>query len=71
MAEAEDISWRAAALMDSGAAADSGAAMDLAEEHRGWISRNRYGCSYEIHTSLGISPACSLICWRRLNKPHP
>ncbi|MGP3952097.1 MerR family transcriptional regulator [Streptomyces sp. 7N604] len=40
------------ALMDAGAAPDSGEAMDLAEEHRQQISRNFYECTYEIHTGL-------------------
>ncbi|MFD5507020.1 MerR family transcriptional regulator [Streptomyces sp. NPDC127051] len=51
--EADEISRRFAALLDSGAAADSAEAMDVAEEHRGWIDRNCYPCSYEMHTCLG------------------
>ncbi|MBT2456359.1 MerR family transcriptional regulator [Streptomyces sp. ISL-86] len=51
--QAEDLNGRLAALMESGAAADSEEAMDLAEEHRGQISRNHYDCSYEMHTCLG------------------
>ena len=39
-------------VMDSGAPADSPAAMELAEEHRQLISRWFYDCSYEIHTGL-------------------
>jgi DNA-binding transcriptional MerR regulator len=53
MDEHQDISRRLAELMASGAAADSAAAMDLAEEHRGWIRGNHYDCSYEMHTCLG------------------
>ncbi|ARE75356.1 MerR family transcriptional regulator [Streptomyces sp. NPDC059558] len=53
LAEAGDINRRLAALMDAGAAAESEEAMDLAEEHRGWIDGNCYTCSYEMHTSLG------------------
>ncbi|MCJ1678206.1 MerR family transcriptional regulator [Streptomyces sp. APSN-46.1] len=52
-AEADDIHGRLTALMDSGAAPDSAPAMDLAEEHRGWMSRNHYECGYEMHTCLG------------------
>ncbi|MET9697137.1 MerR family transcriptional regulator [Streptomyces sp. NPDC006529] len=52
-AEAEDISRRLVALLDSGAPADSAPAMDLAEEHRGWMNRNHYTCSYEMHVCLG------------------
>ncbi|MEW2412665.1 MerR family transcriptional regulator [Streptomyces sp. NPDC046866] len=51
--EANGIHGRLAALMDSGAAAGSEAAMDLAEEHRGWLNRNHYTCAYEMHTCLG------------------
>ncbi|MDJ0386101.1 MerR family transcriptional regulator [Streptomyces sp. G-G2] len=53
LAEAEDINQRLAVLMDSGASAESERAMDLAEEHRGWIDGNCYTCSYEMHTCLG------------------
>ncbi|WP_446218586.1 MerR family transcriptional regulator [Micromonospora sp. IBHARD004] len=51
-AENEEWGRRVAAVMDSGAPADSPAAMDLAEEHRQLISRWFYECSYEIHTGL-------------------
>ncbi|MET7934728.1 MerR family transcriptional regulator [Streptomyces sp. NPDC005322] len=51
--EGDEISSRFIALMDSGAAPESGAAMDVAEEHRQWISRNYYDCTYQIHTCLG------------------
>ncbi|MFD9333615.1 MerR family transcriptional regulator [Streptomyces sp. NPDC060028] len=51
--QAQDVNRRLAALLDSGAAADSEQAMDLAEEHRGWISGNHYDCPYEMHTCLG------------------
>ncbi|MEV7510514.1 MerR family transcriptional regulator [Streptomyces sp. NPDC090085] len=50
---AEGINQRFAALMDSGAPADGEAAMDLAEEHRGWIDGSYYSCGYEMHTCLG------------------
>ncbi|MEU5810069.1 MerR family transcriptional regulator [Streptomyces sp. NPDC047718] len=52
-AEGEDLNLRLAALLDSGAAADSEEAMDLAEEHRAAIERNHYTCPYEMHTCLG------------------
>ncbi|MER5868273.1 MerR family transcriptional regulator [Streptomyces sp. NPDC002044] len=51
--QGDDLNRRLVALMDSGARAESEAAMDLAEEHRGWISGNHYTCSYEMHTCLG------------------
>jgi MerR family transcriptional regulator, thiopeptide resistance regulator len=38
--------------MDGGAPPDSARAMDLAEQHRGQISRWFYDCSYEIHRGL-------------------
>jgi DNA-binding transcriptional MerR regulator len=51
-AENEEWGRRVAAVLDSGAPADSAEAMDLAEEHRQLISRWFYECSYEIHTGL-------------------
>lgn len=53
MARAEDINRRLAALLDAGADPESEEAMDLAEEHRGWINASSYFCTYEIHVSLG------------------
>ncbi|MGW7354627.1 MerR family transcriptional regulator [Streptomyces sp. NPDC054784] len=50
--ELDDWNRRAVALLDSGAAADSAAAVELAEEHRQHIRRHHYECSYEIHTCL-------------------
>ena len=52
-AETGQLYQRAAGLMRSGVAADSAAAMGLAEEHRGQISRWFYDCPYEIHRGLG------------------
>jgi MerR family transcriptional regulator, thiopeptide resistance regulator len=52
-AEAEACGERLVAAMRSGAAPNSEAAMDVAEEHRQHISRWFYECSYEIHTGLG------------------
>ncbi|MEU9301379.1 MerR family transcriptional regulator [Streptomyces sp. NPDC048269] len=51
--QAADLNGRLAALLDSGTPADSEEAMDLAEEHRGWINGAYYSCTYEIHTCLG------------------
>ncbi|HEX5596941.1 MAG TPA: MerR family transcriptional regulator [Micromonosporaceae bacterium] len=48
----EEWGRRLVAVMESGAPADSPAAMELAEEHRQLISRWFYECSYEIHTGL-------------------
>ncbi|MFI7702814.1 TipAS antibiotic-recognition domain-containing protein [Nonomuraea sp. NPDC049480] len=53
MAEAAEISGRMAEAMRSGAPADGGLAMDLAEEHRAHITRWCYECTYEIHRGLG------------------
>ncbi|MFJ6696310.1 MerR family transcriptional regulator [Streptomyces sp. NPDC091272] len=44
---------RMAGLLDAGVAADSEQAMDVAEEHRGFISGNHYECGHEMHSSLG------------------
>ncbi|MFG2681826.1 MerR family transcriptional regulator [Streptomyces sp. NPDC048392] len=51
--EADEINRRFVALMDDEAPADSDAAMDAAEEHRRWMSRNHYDCGYEMHTCIG------------------
>jgi DNA-binding transcriptional MerR regulator len=51
--EGDAVNARLVALMEAGEEPDSGAAMDAAEEHRGWISRNHYDCSHEMHTCLG------------------
>ncbi|MET9886023.1 MerR family transcriptional regulator [Streptomyces sp. NPDC006430] len=51
--QADDIHRRLVVLMDSGGAAESVQAMDLAEEHRGWITQNHYACAYELHTCIG------------------
>ena len=48
----DDLNRRLAAAMRSGAAPDSPAAMDLAEEHRRSIERF-YDCSFEMHRGLG------------------
>ncbi|MEV8018923.1 MerR family transcriptional regulator [Streptomyces sp. NPDC086554] len=51
--EAAAINARMSDLLDRGLPADSVEAMDVAEEHRRFISRFHYDCSYEIHTCLG------------------
>ncbi|MER5732940.1 MerR family transcriptional regulator [Streptomyces sp. NPDC002138] len=53
MGAAEDINRRLAALLEAGGSAESAPAMDLAEEHRGWLEANCYPCSYEMHVGLG------------------
>ncbi|MFH8787698.1 MerR family transcriptional regulator [Streptomyces roseoverticillatus] len=50
--ETNGLNTRIAALMGTGAAADSAEAMDLAEEHRQQIVRFYYDCTYEIHTGI-------------------
>jgi DNA-binding transcriptional MerR regulator len=52
-AEADDVQQRFAAVMRSGAAADSATAMDVAEEHRQHITRWFYDCPPEMHAGLG------------------
>ncbi|MGW2325616.1 MerR family transcriptional regulator [Streptomyces sp. NPDC001700] len=51
-AEADALNDRFVALMESGAAPESEAAMDLAEEHREGISRNHYDCSHQLHACI-------------------
>jgi DNA-binding transcriptional MerR regulator len=51
--EADGLQRRFAEVMASGAAADSEAAMDVAEEHRQHISRNFYDCPPAMHAGLG------------------
>ncbi|WP_424213067.1 MerR family transcriptional regulator [Streptomyces sp. BI20] len=53
MGEHEELCRRGAALLAAGADPDSAEARALAEDHRGWISRNHYPCPYETHTGLG------------------
>lgn len=52
-AESEQLSQRFAAAMAADELATSPAAMELAEQHRAYISRWFYDCSYEIHRGLG------------------
>ncbi|MFG1946360.1 MerR family transcriptional regulator [Nonomuraea sp. NPDC048826] len=52
-AEADAIHQDLAAACKAGLPADSQAAMDLAERHRGHITRWFYTCTYEIHRGLG------------------
>lgn len=52
-AEGRAIGRRFADLMGSGAEATDRTAMDLAEQHRRYISRWFYTCSYEVHAGLG------------------
>jgi DNA-binding transcriptional MerR regulator len=52
--KAEGEAWgrRLSAVMESGSAPDSAEAMELAEEHRRYITRWFYDCTYEIQTGL-------------------
>ncbi|PZH19668.1 MerR family transcriptional regulator [Streptomyces sp. NTH33] len=50
--EQDAIHRRMAALLDAGAPAGSQAAMDVAEEHRRFISGSYYDCAHEMHTCL-------------------
>jgi DNA-binding transcriptional MerR regulator len=52
-AETDDIQRRFAEAMQSGAAADSDRAMDVAEEHRQHITRWFYDCPPQMHAGLG------------------
>jgi len=51
--ETDDIQRRFAEAMQAGAAADSGRAMDVAEEHRQHITRWFYDCPPAMHAGLG------------------
>ena len=51
--EGADVERRFVEAMTAGIAPDSPEAMDLAEEHRGQITKWFYECSYEIHRGLG------------------
>ncbi|WP_030678980.1 MerR family transcriptional regulator [Streptomyces rimosus] len=51
--EFDAIHRKMAGAMERGVPADSGEAMDVAEEHRRFISSGYYDCSYEMHTCLG------------------
>lgn len=50
--ESDDLMARWVAALDGGVAAESQAAMDLAEEHRQQITKHFYECTLEIHTGL-------------------
>lgn len=52
-AEAEEINQAFLELMTNGAAADSEAAMDVAERHRAHIGDWFYDCPKEMHAGLG------------------
>ncbi|MFE0101412.1 MerR family transcriptional regulator [Streptomyces sp. NPDC059009] len=51
--EMEAIHARMADVLARGLAADSTEAMDVAEEHRLFITRSHYACSHELHSCLG------------------
>jgi len=52
-ADTEQLYRRLAGALAGGVPPGSPAAMDLAEEHRGQISRWFYDCPYELHRGLG------------------
>ncbi|QTE00022.1 MerR family transcriptional regulator [Streptomyces cyanogenus] len=51
--EMDAIHRRMADLLAEGVPADSEAAMDVAEEHRLWITGAYYDCGHEMHACLG------------------
>jgi DNA-binding transcriptional MerR regulator len=51
--EMDGIHRRIAGLLAEGVPADAPEAMDLAEEHRRFISRTSYECGHEMHRRLG------------------
>ncbi|WP_327704188.1 MerR family transcriptional regulator [Streptomyces decoyicus] len=52
-AEFDALHRKMADLLAQGVPADSRAAMDVAEEHRRFISGTYYDCPYEMHSGLG------------------
>ncbi|MEV5127533.1 MerR family transcriptional regulator [Streptomyces decoyicus] len=52
-AEFDALHRAMADLLAQGVPADSEAAMDVAEEHRRFISGTYYDCTYEMHSGLG------------------
>jgi DNA-binding transcriptional MerR regulator len=69
--EAEELNGRFVALMEAGEPADSEAAMDAAEEHRQWISRNHYDCGHEMHACLGEMYVADERFTRNIDKVKP
>lgn len=51
--EFDDLHRRIAQKMTDGVAADAAEVMDLAEEHRTFISRSSFDCAPQMHTCLG------------------
>jgi DNA-binding transcriptional MerR regulator len=51
--EFDGLHRRIADAMDRGVAADAAEAMDLAEQHREFLSRSSFDCGPEMHTCLG------------------
>ncbi|MFJ7152214.1 MerR family transcriptional regulator [Streptomyces sp. NPDC100445] len=51
--EMDALHHRMAALLADGTPADSAAAMDVAEEHRRFITRAYYDCGHALHACLG------------------
>src|SRR3954453_21605999 len=51
--EGEDLNARFAAALQAGVPADSEQAMDVAEDHRQYITRWFYDCPPEMHAGLG------------------
>ncbi|MET9420955.1 MerR family transcriptional regulator [Streptomyces sp. NPDC006540] len=69
--EADEITRRFVALMDAGEEPESQAAMDVAEDHRRWISSNHYTCTYEIHTGLAEMYVADERFTRNIDKARP
>lgn len=69
--EGDEITRRFVALMEAGEAPGSEAAMDVAEDHRRWISQSYYDCTYEIHTGLGEMYVADERFTRNIDKAKP
>ncbi|MFJ6568641.1 MerR family transcriptional regulator [Streptomyces sp. NPDC091292] len=69
--EADALTRRFVALMEAGEPADSEAAMDAAEDHRGQITRHHYTCPYEMHVCLAEMYIADERFTRNIDKAKP
>ncbi|MFD7500009.1 MerR family transcriptional regulator [Streptomyces sp. NPDC059850] len=70
-AEADALTERFVALMESGAAPESEAAMDLAEEHRQGIVQNHHDCDHRLHASIAENYVTDQRFTENLDKVKP
>ncbi|MFF2849811.1 MerR family transcriptional regulator [Streptomyces sp. NPDC058001] len=70
-AESDALTRRFVALMEAGEPAESEAATDAAEDHRGWIAQHHYPCPYEMHVCLGEMYVTDERFTRNIDKAKP